>query len=311
MTVSSRPWDVDRPLTLEAAREVIASSFPGIDAGMLVHLGSGWEFDAFLTADGWVFRFPRRAESAELFAPEQRVLELVARILPGAVRVPVVEVVGDATPAFPYMFAGHRFIPGIAADEVDPELLPTVAREIAAVLGAIHSIPEQAARAAGVLESVDDEEGGTEWFERGVEGASALRGIDDTVDRSLSWVTEVPWPLPRFVGPLRFIHQDLCPEHLIVEPDTGRLTGILDWTDAILGDPARDFVFLVTWRGWGFAEHVLREYGRPLDEGFRERLHFMARLLAVIWLGIAHEQGSDLGEHIEGVRNAFSNASPW
>ena len=49
MTAGSDPWEVDRPLSLEAARAAIAASFPGIDVRGLVHLGSGWEFDAFLT----------------------------------------------------------------------------------------------------------------------------------------------------------------------------------------------------------------------------------------------------------------------
>lgn len=31
------------------------------------HLGSGWEFDVYVTPDGWAFRFPRRAEYASAF----------------------------------------------------------------------------------------------------------------------------------------------------------------------------------------------------------------------------------------------------
>jgi aminoglycoside phosphotransferase (APT) family kinase protein len=70
---------------------------------------------------------------------------------------------------------------------------------------------------------------------------------------------------PRYEGPLRFIHHDLSPERLVVDSKTGRLAGILDWTDSILGDSARDFVFLVTWRGWDFTEEVLHSYRLPLD----------------------------------------------
>ncbi len=172
-------------------------------------------------------------------------------------------------------------------------------------LGAIHSIPEEEARAAGVVE-LDLDEGRLEWLERGLERASGLRGLDAAI---VSWMKQVSLPPPRYEGPLRFIHHDLSPEHLIVDPNTGQLAGILDWTDAVLGDAARDFVFLVTWRGWDYTEHVLRDYRLPLDDGFRERLHFMARLLSVIWLGEAHERGSNVAKAIDWVGNAFATVS--
>ncbi|MDQ3950824.1 MAG: phosphotransferase [Gemmatimonadota bacterium] len=307
--MSSPPWEPDRPLTRETASALIRTWFPAIDSEGLTHLGSGWEFDAFLTTDGWVFRFPRRAHCADLFEPERRVHHLVSGVLPPRIAVPHVELVGQPALGFPYRFAGHRFIPGVAADAVDPGLMPTLAREIGVALGAIHSIPEITARAAGVVEMDLDDIGRKEWVDRGFEVASELRGLDPAVDQALSWVNQVSLPLERFEGPLRFIHQDLSPDHLIVDSTTGQLTGILDWTDAILGDSARDFVFLVTWQGWGFAEEVLRSYPHSIDQGFRERLRFMARLLSVMWLAMAHEQHSDVTKHIEWVRNAFAPGS--
>ena len=74
----------------------------------------------------------------------------------------------------------------------------------------------------------------------------------------------------------------------------------------MLSDAARDFVFLVTWRGWRFAEDVLRVYPRAVDKEFRARLRYMAQLLSVIWLAFAHEQGADLAKHIQAVHNAFA-----
>jgi aminoglycoside phosphotransferase (APT) family kinase protein len=92
---------------------------------------------------------------------------------------------------------------------------------------------------------------------------------------------------------------------VIVDPATGRIAGIIDWTDAILGDPARDFVFLVAWQGWAFAETVLRDYPLPVDSGFRERIDTMARLLTIIWLVQAHEQRTNVEKHVQWVRNVF------
>jgi aminoglycoside phosphotransferase (APT) family kinase protein len=305
--MSSRAWEPDRPLTDDGAAAAIRACFPTVDSRAVRHLGSGWEFDVYATVDGWVFRFPRRAHCADLFEPESRVHHLVSLALPPRIAVPHVELVGRPAAGFPYRFAGHRYIAGVHADAVAPELLPTLAWDLGAALGAIHSIPEEWARAAGVVEMDVDDVGRKEWLERGVDIASALRGLDPVVDQAVSWANTISLPIGRFDGPLRFIHQDLSPEHFIVDAATGHLTGILDWTDAMLGDAARDFVVLVTWRGWEFAEQVLRHYPHPADGAFRERLDFMARLLSVIWLANASEQQADVPKHIRWVHNAFAS----
>jgi len=302
----SLPWEPDRPLTIDSAAAVIRASFPAIESAGLKHLGSGWEFDAFVTTDGWVFRFPRRADCANLFESERRVHQLVSTVLPATIAVPHVDLTGQSSPGFPYRFAGHRFIAGVDADAVDSCLMSTLARDIAAALGAIHSIPETTARDAGVLECDLDDVGGNEWLDRGFATASELRGRDPIVDQAVSWVRQISLPLARFDGKLRLIHQDLSPEHVIVDAATGHVAGILDWTDTILGDPARDFVFLVTWRGWEFAAEVLRSYPHAVDRDFRTRLRFMARLLSVMWLAMAHVQHGNVAMHIEWVRNAFA-----
>jgi hypothetical protein len=105
--VGDRVWDADRPLT----------------------------FDAFLTTDGWAFRFPRRAETGSLFESEARVHRLVTRFLPRHVTVPRVELLATPAADFPYPIAGHRFIDGVALYSVGEHLMPTLAREIATALG--------------------------------------------------------------------------------------------------------------------------------------------------------------------------------
>src|SRR5207253_6106588 len=84
-------WKPDPPLTRDAAAALIKSSFPAIDSATLRYLGSGGQYDAFLTSDGWVFRFPRWQWSGELFESEARIHRFVAEILPSQIRVPRAE----------------------------------------------------------------------------------------------------------------------------------------------------------------------------------------------------------------------------
>lgn len=283
---------------------LIRTCFPSVDATTIAYLGSGWQFDAFLTSDGWAFRFPRWDWCSTVFEPEARVHRFIATVLPSQIRLPLVELLGPPTPPFAYPFAGHRYIPGVGAEEVGEELMPPLAREIANFLGALHSTPAPVVGAAGIHELVMDD-GHQAWLEHGTTVALTLRGRDPILDAALSWLSATPTP-PHFGGPLHLVHGDLAPEHLIVNPATGFLNGIIEWTETHLGDAARDFVFLVTWRGWPFAEDVLRLYTRAVDREFRARVRHLAQLLSLMWLAFAHEQGHDLEKHIRAVHNAFA-----
>ena len=298
------------PLSVETARALIRASFPAIDSSGVQYLGSGWEFDTFLTRDDWVFRFPREQESATLFEAEARVHRLVEPVLPSHVRVPRVELEAQPTPAFPYAIAGHRYISGIPADALSPEHLPRLAREIALVLGALHSIPEREARAAGMREGNANDDGSREWVVNVLEVAARLPAIDAIVDRAVASLGNTVSSLPAYHGPLQLIHQDLGTDHILVNAGDGSLVGILDWTDAILGDAARDFVFLLTWQGWGFAEEVLRHYPRAVDEAFGARVRAMAKFLSAAWLALEWERGSQITEQVRAVHNAYAANHP-
>lgn len=71
--MTSPPPEPDRALSRERASALIRTSFPAIDSEAPTHLGSGWDFDAFRTNDGWVFRFPRQAGGADLLEREGHV----------------------------------------------------------------------------------------------------------------------------------------------------------------------------------------------------------------------------------------------
>jgi aminoglycoside phosphotransferase (APT) family kinase protein len=82
--------------------------------------------------------------------------------------------------------------------------------------------------------------------------------------------------------------------------------GLLDWTDVALGDPALDLVVPALWQGWRFLDDVLGHYRVRLDDGFGDRLRFVARVLSLIWLSESREQATDVPKHLRWVRNAFA-----
>ena len=294
-----------RPMAPEKAAALIASSFPEVDTTAVRHIGGWWLFDVFRTSDDWVFRFPRWWWCGSLFEAETRTHDFVAKVLPARIRLPRVKLLAEPSASFPYRFAGHRFVAGVAADAVDEALMPTIAREIAEFLGVLHSVPETVAEAVGFRPITSEDPGRREWFDHGLAVSAQLRGLDPVIDRAVDWLHAGPIT-PPVLAEQQLVHTGLDPDQLLVDPSTGSLVGVMDWTDASLGDAARDFVNLVTWRGWAFAEEVLALYPRRVDSEFRARLRWMSQWLSVIWLAYVHEQGRDIRKALAGVHHAFA-----
>jgi aminoglycoside phosphotransferase (APT) family kinase protein len=292
----ARPWDPDHVPSATDLKATLRDQFPQVAWGTLRHLGSGWEFDAWITDDGWVFRFPRRARAVADLRHERPILELVAPVLAPEIAVPRPELWGEPGPHFPWHFAGYRFVEGVAVDHPRAPLHPELPAQLARALGRLHAVDPDEARRAGIPE---DREGLSEWFD---EIRERVREVAFVARLGLDAAPALPAP---YEGPLRLVHNDLCPDHVLVDRATGAATGILDWTDAALADPTQDFIFLATWQGWDMVERVLDHYPLPLDPEFRFRLSGMARIRSLVWLQEAVVRQGDVEKHIQWVRNAF------
>lgn len=289
---------------------ILAAQLPELGGLPVTKLGEGWDNDLYVVGnEEWVFRFPKRAERVPWLWREIAVVDRVAQVL--GPLVPRFEHVGVASEDFPYPFVGYRFVPGLAADRIDP-LTSGLAREIGGVLARLHAIdpsgvpptpagwedepavPSRIARLVGLAEPVL---------------ARLPRPARTKVEPYLAGAVVAP----SGQGPdrRRLCHNDISAEHLIVEPAGGRLAGLLDWTDAMVTDPVADFVGLITVGGYGFIGAALSEYadtGRlAIDHRFWERLVWWCRELTLTWLmeAIDEHQGH-LERQLEWVARAFA-----
>ena len=153
-----------------------------------------------------------------------------------------------------------------------------------------------------------DADGCAEWLGEARAVGGELRGVARVVDVGVDWVQSVTAVPASYRGPLRVIHNDLKAEHLLTDSASGRLVGLIDWTDAALGDPALDFIGFLPWRGRVFLEAVLRSYEPAVDASFRARIAFLSRVVSLVWLHEAVQQQSDCQKHIQWVARAFAGS---
>lgn len=185
----------------------------------------------------WIVRTPRRPDVLKSARIEARVLKLLRDRLPVAVpdwRVFSSDVIAyprlDGTPAVTIGEAGPTW------NIIDPKAPSEVFLDsFAGALAAMQAIPPETARLAGVPVKTMAE------IRRSLRSAmkatrSALNPSDALWARWTAFVEQSDtWPKHLAVA-----HGDLHPGHMLLAPD-GRLTGILDWTEARVTDPSLEF----------------------------------------------------------------------
>ena len=249
----------------EGVRRLAAALWP--EAGPVRRIGSGADHVAYAVGDDLVVRVDVEPEP-ERVAREAALLGVVAEVSP----VPVPEVVA-ADPAEGWL--AQRRLPGVPLLEV-PESRRQV-RTVAAVLGgllaALHAVPAE--RVDGIAEV--DETPAAEWLAETAELAEGIivelpADVGRAIDRFIRAAPPPPAP-----GPV-LAHDDLGIEHVLVDPATLAVTGVIDWSDAGLADPAHDFGLILRDLGPAALDAALEGYGPAPDEpALRARALFHAR----------------------------------
>lgn len=267
----AQPWVAEREVTAELALSLVREQFPGVGAGGIRPLGSGWDNTAFLVDGHLVFRFPRKASTVTLLERETRVMPFLAGRLPLAVPDP--RWAGRPTARFPWPFAGYRRLEGVTADvaELSEDERVAAAEPLGAFLAALHAVP------ADGLGLPPDEIGRTAFARRMPELETRLARLRERghVADGAPWLRLFAEPLPAPPGEAAVVHGDLYVRHLLVD-GARRVCGVIDWGDVHAGDPAVDLQVAYAFLPPRARDVFLRAYG-PVDARTRR----MARLRAV------------------------------
>ena len=293
--MSDVPWQTDRALDEHMVREAVLSQFPSIAAATVESIGDGWDFDVYEIDERWVFRFPKRREYDARFLTELALLDMVAGELPTP--VPGYTFRGTPCEAFPYHFGGYAKLRGQCATGVEPSGPgeAAIAAQVGELLRCVHTCDVDRLSKLGLYGLAD--EGSADAQRRETLGHLAKLKADlpaATHERCVELFGDPSQMPPPYEGGLCLIHGDLLPGHILVDSVAERVTGVIDWTDAALSDPAGDFVGIWMWCGDDFVERTLKSYGRPIDDHMRRRIRYRGLSVAVseLYYAQAHGYGS-------------------
>lgn len=242
--------------------EVLRTRFPELDVRDVRTIEDGWDSLVLEVAGEYVFRFPRRPEVQEWVEREIRLLPELGELLP--VAVPRFELVARNG----LLCVGYRKLVGTPAGV---DLDARAGQDLGRFLSALHRFPVERARRLDVPYFAPDA-----WRERFECFCGDLR------QRVLPLLSrgerERAEGLFAGVAGLDFepvlVHGDLGPEHVLCTD--GRVTGVIDWSDARVGDPALDLAWCLNRTSGAVAGALIETYG--VDRKARERSLLYHRL---------------------------------
>lgn len=303
-------WTAERAVTPARVQELLRATVPGLARLPLTVLGEGWDNTVLLAGQEWTLRFPRRAVALPGIRREIAVLPAIAPRLPLAVPVPQI-VAADLDPEDPWPFTGARLIAG---RELAGSGLPDAAREpVAAAVGAflrvLHAPATREAVPADADLPLDPLHRG--WPRARLSsvqdtlrrlGEAEVWAGDQAVDELLAEAAQLPAP----AGAPVLVHGDLHVRHVLVD-EAGAATGVIDWGDLCLADPAVDLGFAYAAFSGVARAALLAAYGYVgPDRELRARA--LAVRLSALLADYAARDGRPalLDEALGGLRRAVS-----
>ena len=250
--------------------ETIKGIFPSDISDVFVHEGG----DDFLVVEinhEWMFRFPRNDVSQKALRVERAFLARFKTISP--LPVPDHEYGGEN-------FVGYPKIQGtLLSLEVfcglSKESLARIAQQIGHFLSSVHNFPLEEAKRIGVTE------GWSGYHQQ------AIRRFQDEVapvlsaharQKALACMEQM---MAEEFEP-RVIHGDFALEdHVFFDEENQQISGVIDFADVTINDPAHDFQNIVEYGGEEFFESVMSYYRGKEDPMLlkRTKLRVLARPL--------------------------------
>ncbi|MHA2493860.1 MAG: phosphotransferase family protein [Candidatus Hodarchaeales archaeon] len=267
------PQDVSSEVVKTALRRF----FPSISSNEAKFLYHG-TYNVFEVREEYIFRFPDKAlfnqKGFDLIQREKQVLAFLRPHL--SVDIPQFIYV-SSNPKIP--FVGYRKIPGNSLNRcfhrATPDQRKQLAQQLGSFLSELHSFEIYQAFLSKWPTNFTPAAYRQYWEKYFLNVSENLYSRFSSTQKE--WVAnlftnflEEPENF-RFIP--RVVHGDFDTSNILVDPRSFRITGIIDFEDLGVWDPAADFLFYD--EGLDFIEQLLASYQGPLGDNLEQRMYFL------------------------------------
>lgn len=286
---------------LENFKDLIKINFPDLKINKVEKIGEGDTYVAFLINDHYLFKKAKADEGRQQLKKEVLLMERLADNFP--ISIPQFILVEKN-----YWFGAYEILPGISFSEylVKNKFTKTHAVQINSFLAPLHATSSESVQDC-ILPIMN-------YFEEYSQDYETLKKIPGTYfskkqkETILKKYESYLFCRKDFDYTAELIHNDFSFNHIICDPNSGNITGVIDFGDAALGDAAYDFIFLYEPQERILMENISRNYPGYNDH-FNNRVHFysFANVMQIL-IGHYKEKNDQLfNQEKKNVQNWINN----
>jgi aminoglycoside phosphotransferase (APT) family kinase protein len=285
----SEQWTAELKIEPVHAQRMIEEQFPDLSPVVLEPVGEGWDNVVYRVNRNYVFRFPRRQLGADLVAVEMQMLPNLCHRL--SLPIPEPLFFGKPTEEYRWPFLGYHFLEGKSAGSRRLSIAQRMklAVPLGQFLKSLHAISEEEALMLGAQPDNLGKLDVPFRRQQTEENLAKIKelGLFDDCDTLLAILNDLKDV--RDVGPKSLVHGDLYARHLLVD-EQGALSGVIDWGDVHIGNPAVDLKILFDFLPKEARQQFIEAYG-PINKNTLQLALFRALCHTAICLLYGHDVG--------------------
>ena len=281
--------------------DVIVAHCPNLCVEQLEPLGEGDFCHAYTVNGTWVVRFAKHLEAAQSLRREACLLSQVGNQLD--LPIPKPQYYDDAG-GTELAFVKYPKLSGVALTQGRFLSLPDEARDrcagqLAQFVVQLHDCDLQLAKRCTVPRCDYQ----TQYTQILLRAKSTLFPLLEAHEQHYveTTITEYLSNRHSIMFEPVLLHGDLSPDHVLYDIQNMHVSGIIDFGDMMIGDPAWDLTYLYEDYGVEFLSYFLRHYPASDLSSLLARVHRFHELDAIEWTVGAVKRG-----HISAVRSQFS-----
>ncbi len=279
----------------EVMFETIRTHFPNISWELYEVFDNWWDNQVIMLDKKLIFRFPRNEYVKNIHQKEEKLLKLARKYVD--LNIPNYTLLTHDHSCVWY--EAIAWIPMTVAiyQWLSNDIKKYIQTQVAHFLTQLHSIP------LDELEKIwySHQQWGSEYFKN--DFLNTCRHL--FTGKKIEIVLEYIQTLDNLDHKHKVItHCDIQHKNIFIDNEFTHLTWIIDFSDAIIADPALDFGRLSEY--WEeFMHGVYEKYRWMKDDGFLNRALFYNKRLAIFMLTDAVKKGKDVEKNLELFRSTF------
>lgn len=274
---------------------------PGLEVREMKLNQDGLINDVVIVNNELVFRFAKTEKYAEYMDIELNILDLVRGRLGVEVPTPTYRNKGVAV----YPFLSGEPLNRLDILSASKESQTKLAKQLGAFLHGLHStdVSKSGWDIPGTPAPVTRER----WLD--IQKRVKEKIYPLLLKHQIQWVEKLFASVlddpTTFEYPKALIHGDLASYHILHNPKSGNITGVLDFGVAGIGDAASDLGNLITTYGESFVSKMAAGY--PNMESLMKRARFYAQSIELQWILLGLESGENFWftAHIGNARDVY------